>query len=101
MREGDILVCCNEEDLQRTMQNLSYAGFHAVRESGRNFNIRITGTPKISYVVKARDGRSAQAAYCDTLEEAMEIAEEYGNGFEVVEILRGYPGEWETVSQSW
>ena len=102
MKEGDILVCCNEEDLQRTMQNLSYAGFRAVRESGRNFNLRITGVPKISYVVKARAGRSARAAYYDTLEEAEAAAAEWlGQGYEFVEILKGYPGEWETISQSW
>lgn len=101
MKLGDIIVCCNEEDLQHTMRDLSYAGFHAVKDSGRNFNIRITGVPKISYVVKARDGRSAQAAYCDTLEEAEAAAEWLGQGYEFVEILKGYPGEWETVSQSW
>ena len=30
-----------------------------------------------------------------------EIATEYGNGYEFVEILKGYPGEWESIAQSW
>lgn len=102
MREGDILVCCNEEDLQKVMQDLSYAGFRAVRESGRNFNLRITGVPKTEYLVEARDQNDrCQKAYCDTLEEAGKIATEYGNSYEFVEILKGYAGEWESVAQSW
>lgn len=101
MKKGDIIRCHDQKDLRRTMKDLSAAGFHAVKDSGDNFDIRITGVPKTSYVVKARDGRSAQAAYCDTLEEAEAAAEWLGQGYEFVEILKGYPGEWETVSQSW
>ena len=101
MKKGDIIRCRDQNDLRKIMRDLSVAGFHAVKDSGDNFDIRITGVPKISYVVKARDGRSAQAAYCDTLEEAEAAAEWLGQGYEFVEILRGYPGEWETVSQSW
>ena len=101
MKLGDIIRCHDQKDLKQTLRDLDIAGFHAVKDSGDNFNIRITGVPKISYVVKARDGRSAQAAYCDTLEEAEDIAAEYGRSFTWVEILKGYPGEWETVSQSW
>lgn len=101
MKLGDIINCANEKDLKQTLRDLDLAGFHAVKDSGDNFDIRITGVPKISYVVKARDGRSAQAAYCDTLEEAEAAAEWLGQGYEFVEILRGYPGEWETISQSW
>jgi len=101
MKLGDIINCANEKDLKQTLRDLGLAGFHAVKDSGDNFDIRITGVPKISYVVKARDGRSAQAAYCDTLEEAEAAAEWLGQGYEFVEILKGYPGEWETVSQSW
>lgn len=101
MKLGDIINCANEKDLKQTLRDLDLAGFHAVKDSGDNFDIRITGVPKISYVVKARDGRSAQAAYCDTLEEAEAAAEWLGQGYEFVEILKGYPGEWETISQSW
>jgi hypothetical protein len=101
MKLGDIINCANEKDLKQTLRDLDLAGFHAVKDSGDNFDIRITGVPKISYVVKARDGRSAQAAYCDTLEEAEAAAERFAQGYEFVEILRGYPGEWETISQSW
>lgn len=101
MKKGDIIRCHDQKDLKQTLRDLDIAGFHAVKDSGDNFNIRITGVPKISYVVKARDGRSASAAYCDTLEDAEGVAAEYGNGFTWVEILKGYPGEWETVSQNW
>lgn len=102
MKLGDIFVCCNEEDLRKTMQDLSYAGFHAVRAGGRNFNIRITGVQETQYLVQARsEGGSVQRAYCDTLEEAGGIAAEYARSFQWVEILKGYRGEWETVSQSW
>lgn len=101
MKLGDIIRCRDQKDLKQTLRDLDIAGFHAVKDSGDNFNIRITGVPKISYVVKAGDGRSAQAAYCDTLEEAEAAAEWLGQGYEFVEILKGYPGEWETISQSW
>ena len=101
MKQGDIIRCHDQKDLRKTMEDLELAGFHAVKDSGDNFDIRITGVPKISYVVRARDGRSARAAYCDTLEEAEAAAEWFGQGYEFVEILKGYPGEWETVSQSW
>lgn len=101
MKKGDIIRCHDQKDLRKTMEDLSAAGFHAVKDSGDNFDIRITGVPKIAYVVKARDGRSAQAAYCDTLEEAEAAAEWLGQGYEFVEILMGYPGKWETISQSW
>lgn len=99
MKKGDIIQCFNEKDLRQTMKDLSAAGFHAVKDSGQNFNIVITGVPETEYLVEARDqnGRS-QKAYCSILEEAEEIAAEYGNGYEFVEILKGYAGEWESVS---
>ena len=102
MKKGDIIRCHDQKDLRKTMEDLSVAGFHAVKDSGDNFDIRITGTPATEYLVEARDQRGCyQKAYCDTLEEAEEIAEEYGTSFQWVEILKGYAGEWETVSQSW
>lgn len=101
MKLGDIIRCHDQKDLKQTLRDLDLAGFHAVKDSGDNFDIRITGVPKISYVVQARDGRSALAVYCDTLEEAEAAAEWLGQGYEFVEILKGYPGEWETVSQNW
>ena len=99
MKKGDIIQCSSWQDVMQTMENLSAAGFHAVKDSGQNFNIVITGVPETEYLVEARDqnGRS-QKAYCSTLEEAEEIAAEYGNGYEFVEILKGYAGEWESVS---
>lgn len=102
MKKGDIIICRDSEDLRQTMKDLSAAGFNAVKDSGDNFNIRITGVPETQYLVEARDHHGAmQRAYCDTLEEAGEIATEYENGYEFVEILKGYPGEWESVAQSW
>ena len=102
MKKGDIIVCKNEEDLKQTLRDLGIAGFHAVKDSGDNFDIRITGTPATEYLVEARDQRGCyQKAYCDTLEEAEAAAEWLGQGYEFVEILKGYPGELETVSQSW
>lgn len=102
MKKGDTIVCKNEDDLQKTMRDLNYAGFHAVKDSGRNFNIRITGVPETQYLVQARsEGGSVQRAYCDTLEEAGHIAAEYARSFQWVEILKGYAGEWESVAQSW
>lgn len=102
MKKGDIIRCRDQNDLRKTMRDLSVNGFHAVKDSGDNFDIRITGVPETQYLVVARDHHGAmQRAYCDTLEEAGEIATEYGNGYEFVEILKGYAGEWESVAQSW
>jgi hypothetical protein len=102
MKKGDIIRCRDQKDLRETMRDLSTAGFHAVKDSGDNFDIRITGVPETQYLVEARDHHGAmQRSYCDTLEEAGEIATEYGNGYEFVEILMGYAGEWESVAQSW
>ena len=58
---------------------------------------------KAKYVVTARDQfGSCQNAYCDTMEEADEAAELFGEGYEFVEVLKNVgPGKWESVSQSW
>lgn len=102
MKKGDIIICRDSKNLKQTLRDLDLAGFHAVKDSGDNFDIRITGVPETQYLVEARDHHGAmQRAYCDTLEEAGEIATEYGTGYEFVEILKGYAGEWETISQSW
>ena len=102
MKKDDIIRCRDQKDLRKTMEDLSAAGFHAVKDSGDNFDIRITGVPETQYLVEARDHHGAmQRAYCDTLEEAEAAAEWLGQGYEFVEVLKGYAGEWETVSQSW
>lgn len=102
MKKGDIIWCHDQKDLRKTMEDLSAAGFHAVKDSGDNFDIRITGVPKTEYLVQARsEGGSVLRTYCDTLEEAEAAAEWLWQGCEFVEILKGYPGEWETVSQNW
>ena len=95
MKKGDIIQCHDQKDLE-------LAGFHAVVSYDCAYTLRITGVPETQYLVEARDHHGAmQRAYCDTLEEAGEIATEYGNGYEFVEILNGYPGEWESIAQSW
>ena len=103
MKKGDIISCTNGADLKQMLRDLSLAGFHAVHDSsyGRHV-IRITEVPETEYLVQARsEGGRIQKAYCGTLEEAEDIAAEYGSSFQWVEILKGYPGEWEPVSQSW
>lgn len=103
MKIDDIIQLGSEEELKKVLQDLGNAGFHAVRDSVYSkYHIRITGVPEEEFLVQARDqnGRQ-QKAYCVSLEEAEEIAEEYGMQYEFVETLRGYAGEWETVSQSW
>jgi hypothetical protein len=103
MKKGDIIQCHDQKDLRKTMEDLSAAGFHAVKDSGNNFDIRITGVPETQYMVEARsEVGGVLRTFCDTLEEAGEIAAGYyGSSFQWVEILRGYPGEWESVAQSW
>ena len=104
MKKGGIIVCRDSEDLKQTLKDLDLAGFHAVRDNyRRNFNIRITGVPETQYLVQARsEVGSILRSYCDTLEEAEEIAAGYyGSSFQWVEIFKGYAGEWESVPQSW
>lgn len=102
MKKDDIIYCLNIKDLRQTMKDLTAAGYHAVRDSGDNFSIRITGVPETQYLVEARSQNTGvQKAYCDTLEEAEEAAEEFGRVYQWVQIMKGYAGEWEIVSQSW
>lgn len=102
MKAGDTIKCKDAKDLLQMQKDLELAGFHAVVSYDGAYTLRITGVPETQYLVEARDHHGAmQRAYCDTLEEAGEIATKYGNSYEFVEILRGYPGEWESVAQSW
>lgn len=102
MKLGDLINCADEKGLKQMLKDLDLAGYHAVRVDHNTYWLRITGTPAIEYLVQARDqnGR-AQNAYCETPEEAEEACEELSRGYEFVEVLKGYPGEWESVSQSW
>lgn len=102
MKAGDTIKCKDAKDLLQTQKDLELAGFHAVVSYDGAYTLRITGVPETQYLVEARDHHGAmQRAYCDTLEEAGEIATEYGNGYEFVEIFKGYTGEWESIAQSW
>lgn len=100
MRKYDTIRCSSKEEVRAILRDLGLAGFHAV-VGGGSLIITITGVPDTSYVVQAADqnGRQ-QKAYCDTYEEAEEIAAEYGSQYEFVEILEGYPGEWKVVENA-
>lgn len=100
MKKGDIIVCVGEKDMRETFKALESAGYHAVKDSGDNFNIVITEVPEAEYLVQAWDhnGRH-QSYYCGTLEDAEKAAAECGKDCEFVEILKGYPGEWETFER--
>lgn len=97
MKAGDTIRCADKADVIRTLRDLNSAGFHGLvgMDVNDNFIVIITKVPETEYMVQAADqnGRR-QTAYCSTLEDAEEIAAEYGSQYEFVEILEGYPGEW-------
>lgn len=99
MKLGDIIYCRDEKDLKQTLRDLSLAGFHAVHDSGTGHNLRITGVPETEYRVEAwaDDGRH-QTYCCSNLEEAKACFSEMCSLYDdTVELLKGYPGEWEIV----
>lgn len=101
MKIGDLIKCNSEKDLRQTLQDLGLSGFHAVRVD-TGYWLRITGAPDPEYLIQARDQNGRQQnVYCSTLEEAEEACADLGSAYECVEILKGYPGEWETVSRTW
>lgn len=99
MKKGDLIKCSDEKDLRRMLRDLDLGGFHAVQVD-TGFWLRITGVPDPEYLVQARDqnGRQ-QSVYCSTLEEAEEASADLGSAYEFIEILKGYPGEWEAVGE--
>ena len=101
MKKNDVIYCASKADVRQMMQDLSRAGFHAVAGGSNGLTITITEVPETRYMVQARDGASVRKAYCDTKEEADYIYEKYTQEFEFVEILEGYPGEWESIAQTW
>lgn len=101
MKKNDVIRCKSKEDVRQMMQDLSLAGFHAVVGGSDGLTITITGVPDTRYLVQARDGADVRKAYCDTKEEADYIYEKYTQEFEFVEMLEGYPGEWESIAQTW
>lgn len=101
MKKNDVIHCKSKEDVRQMMQDLSLAGFHAVAGGSNGLTITITEVPETRYMVQARDGASVRKAYCDTREEADYIYEKYTQEFEFVEMLEGYPGEWESIAQTW
>lgn len=99
MKPGEIIQCRDEKDLKQMLQDLDLAGFHAVVMDCNSNCIRITAAPDREYLVQAWNpvpGESLQT-HCGTLQEAGLIADEYRQHFENVEILQGYPGEWESM----
>ena len=101
MKKNDVIRCKSKEDVRQTMRDLSLAGFHAVAGGSNGLTITITEVPETRYMVQARDGADVRKAYCDTKEEADYIYEKYTQEFEFVEMLEGYPGEWESIAQTW
>ena len=101
MKKNDVIYCKSKEDVRQMMQDLSLAGFHAVAGGSNGMTITITEVPETRYLVQARDGADVRKAYCDTKEEADYIYEKYTQEFEFVEMLEGYPGEWESIAQTW
>lgn len=102
MKIGELIKCADEKGLKQMPKDLSLAGFHAVRVNYGGTWLRITGVPETEYLVGAcgQHGR-AQNTCCSTEEEAEEIYEELARAYEFVEILKGYPGEWESISRTW
>lgn len=100
MKKSAIIVCKDERDMKRTLEALGLGSYHAVKDSGQNFNVVITGVPEAEYLVQAWDHNGRyQSYYCGTLEDAEKAAAECGKDCEFVEILKGYPGEWETFER--
>lgn len=53
------------------------------------------------YLVAAFDKRLGQQNnYCDTKEEALDLADEMRIYYETVEVSYGWPGHWETVEEA-
>ena len=100
MKKNDVIYCASKEDVRQMMQDLSLAGFHAVA-GFEDLTITITEVPETQYMVRVLDGTSLRKAYCYTREEADYIYEKYTQEFEFVEMLEGYPGEWESIAQTW
>lgn len=98
MKLGDLIRCSDTKDLLQTLKDLELAGFHAVVSYAGTYTLRITGVPETEYLVAAHNQHGMQNNYCHTLEEAEELAEEMARYYEFVEILKGYPGEWEVVN---
>lgn len=98
MKLGDMIKCSGEKDVRQMLKDLDAAGFHAVVMDYDMNWIRITGVPETEYMVAAHNQHGMQNNYCQTLEEAEELAEEMARYYEFVEILKGYPGEWEVVN---
>lgn len=99
MKAGDMIKCKDAKDLLQTQKDLELAGFHAVVSYDGVYTLRITDVPETEYLVVAHDPRRAQHNYCETLEEAKGLADEMLScGYGIIEILKGYPGEWELVS---
>ena len=101
MKLGDLIRCSDTKDLLQTQKDLELAGFRAVVSYSGTYTLRITSVPETEYLVAAHDQHGTQNNYCETLEEAEELAEEIARCYVFVEILKGYPGEWESVSRTW
>lgn len=100
MKKNDVIHCKSKEDVRQMMQDLSLAGFHAVAGGSDGLTITITGVPETRYLVRTWDGVNFGMAYCDTKKEADYFYEKYIQEVEFVEMLEGYPGEWESIAST-
>ena len=103
LKVGETIKCHDAEDLRKWFERLNNEGYHAVRDTGDGYRIRITDNRDVheEYMVSARNQYGGADCYYSTLEEAKEAAEEMGAAYEFVEIRKRYLGEWELVSRSW
>ena len=102
MKIGDIIFCGYEEYMKQMLVDLSCMGFHAVRNSDVGYDLRITDVPEPEYRVQAWDENGRHQTYCcSNLEEAKACFSEMCGLYDnTVELLKGYPGEWEIVQTS-
>lgn len=100
LKVNDYIKCHDEREVVDMLRDLSNEGYHAVRDSIYNLQIRITGVPETEYLIAAWMGETGarhQNNYCDTLEEAQRLADRMKEDWDHVEICEGYPGHWLTV----
>lgn len=102
MKIGDMILCTSEADRDRTERALEIGGFQSIRVNYHGMYLRITATPDTEYLVQAADqnGRT-QKVYCETFDESCEVMLELSTAYEYVEILEGYPGEYQQIAKTW
>lgn len=101
MKKGDIIRCHDQKDLRQTMKDLSAAGFNAVKDSGDNFASVSPECRRRSIWSKQGIIMERCSARTATRWKRPGRSRQSRNGYEFVEIMKGYAGEWESIAQSW